>query len=188
MNILNESQLKRQKTFSIFLEDLNFAFSQFVIWKDLQNAEYNPIFEKNKYVWTTLIRSLFLGFSAKLAKLTENFTEKQNPRYGEVISIFYLLELVLEEYKETLEKIKRLRNKILMHNDLETLTNLNSFTKELDLKYGDIEDVFQKLISVLDQVKSNFNDSTDCKKYFSDLETSCRDDIRKFMMQLLETR
>src|SRR3989344_7924704 len=113
MNTLSEYQLKQQKIFSIFLKNLDFAFSQFVLFKNLKNEQYNEVFRKNNYVWTTLVRSLFLGFSAELAKLTE----KQNPKYGDVISVFQLLESELDGCNETLGKIKKLRNKVLMHND-----------------------------------------------------------------------
>lgn len=166
--------------FSIFIKKLDFAFRQFVIWKNLQNERYNLIFKQNEYLWTTLMRSLLIGFSIELAKLTE----KQNSRHEEVISIFYLLELEIEDHRETLEKIKKLRNKVLMHNDLKTLISLDVFMSELDLKYGDIENIFKKLIYILDQKKAVFHNATDCEKYFSDLETFCVDDLNKFMNSL----
>jgi len=144
MNVLNKKQQEKQKIFTIFLKKLDLAYSAFLIWRELQNPKYDKIFSKNKYFWLTAMASLFATSSVELAKLVE----RKNPKYDEAISIFYLLEIELYDYEETLKKIKKLRNKVLMHTSSKAFLNLDKFMKELNLKYGEIEELFNKLIEI----------------------------------------
>lgn len=180
----NKRCQEKQQIFRIFLKKLDLAYSEFCIWRELQNRKYNQIFNKNKCYWTTILSSLYGSFSADLAKLTEKPTSWRD----DTISIFSLLiESELSDYDETLEKIGKLRNKVLMHIDKKTYLSLNDFMKTLNLKYGDIEDIFAKLIDILDKIKCEFHNSTSCKEYFSKLEESCKTDVKELMNILLES-
>lgn len=169
--------------FNIFIGKLDFAYRQFLLWKHFQNSKYNKIYENSPETFNAIFQSLLTGFLIELAKLTEN----GNVKFEEVVSIYSLLEEELEPVKETIKKIKNLRNKVLSHNDKNTLKDVKKFMRDLKLKNSDIEDLFVFLIEWLDENKKRFKNSTEFKNnYFKEVAGLIEKDIESFLTILEE--
>lgn len=174
----------KQKEFKVFLKKVEFAYSNYCIWRALQNKKYNSVYNANKYFWNNVIVSLNNSSIAELSKLLEkpnNFDDKEN------LTIFYLLGEMVEFSSVILNKLKKLRNKILGHNDKKTMLDGERFMKELNLTYDDVDCLFQKTIEILDDIKYKFNNRTDCKKHFEIIKQSCEDEVENFMGNNIET-
>lgn len=172
----------KKKVFTIFRMKLDHAYAQFCVWRTLNNQKYNLTFNMNKYYWTAVLDGLNNSFMSELAKLLE----KPDNRFGDTISIFYLLKSKFGEYDELLEKIKRIRNKLLMHNDLIANKDIKVFTSDLGLKYSDIELLFNRLIELLDEVKQDFDahDITSYIDYFGEVEKKSVYGTEKLMSEV----
>lgn len=171
----------KEKKFNIFLQKLVSAYKQFCIWRALQKEEYNRSFAQHPAFWSVVLDTLYLAFPAELAKLTE----RSDSRYPETISIYSLLtEFKLSSHEATIRKMKKLRDKILMHNDLKTLLDIKKFMNELSLTYGDIENLFSVLIELLDELKIHFQprNITHYKvSYFPEIQKLCEVDVNRLI-------
>lgn len=173
----------KQKEFKIFLKKIEFAYSNFCIWRALQNKKYNLVYDVNKYFWNNVIVSLNNSSITELSKLLEkpnNFCDNEN------LTIFYLLGEMVEFDITILNKLKKLRNKILGHNDKKTLLDGERFMKELNLTDNDVNCLFQKIIGVLDGIKDKFNNTIDCKRHFEIIKQSCEDEVKNFMSEKIK--
>ena len=163
---------KKQKVFGRFICMMDLAYCQFHVWKTLQNKAFNGVFSNYNYFWKQVSDALLNSSTVGLTKLVE----KQSKLDQEVISIFFLLEFGIENAAVVIEKLRKLRNKIIMHNDVKTILEADNFFKELSLNYGDIEDLFDEIIKVLDRIKQNFSNSTDFSNRYSEMKVKCEKD------------
>jgi len=135
-------------------------FNGFNVWKSLQKAEYNKIYNKDKYFWGTVIHSLQSEFLLGLAKLFEE--RNQN----DILSIFYLLDFLpegteKEEIKNEISNfdgvIKNLiiwRNNILAHHNVFFALNPQELFKKFPIKNEKIEGLMKLLEKVLGMIHS----------------------------------
>lgn len=174
--------IKEQKIFDEFIKNLDLAFMQFYVWKSLRNQAFNTVYSKDRLFWVSIEDSLLNSFSVGLAKLVE----KKGRPDRDVLSIFYLIEK--SEFKnsdETIEKMQKLRNKFLVHNDIATCLNVETFLSDLGLKFKDMEKLFNEIIDVLEKIKHKFGDSTDLRNRYKEIEKGCAKDTISIMDQLI---
>lgn len=172
--------LDKKKAFSLFIANTDLAYRQFCVWRKLQNKQYNPVYKRNGIFWDAVMKSLFMDSLSFLAKSFE----KRNDKFDDVLSIYWLCGLEFSDCDKIVMKLKKLRNKLLMHSDFETAKNLEKFLKEISLKYEDIEQLFEKLKEVLEKTKKDFQNSTDFEQYFQELEKNAGKDVLGIMKLL----
>ena len=136
-------------------------YNAFYLWKSLQKAEYNEIYNRNKYFWGITLSSLQLSWLLGIAKLFEE------PRKGqEVISMPFLLRFIpegeekekikkeIKNQKPILENLWKWRCKILAHQDKVVAENIKDFYKEYPIKGGEIENLLVSIKDILGMIKS----------------------------------
>ena len=79
-----------EKNISKIRNYISNIFNGFNVWKSLQKAEYNEIYNKDKYFWGIVIYSLQSEFLLGLAKIFEK------SKRTDILSIYYLLNLLPE--------------------------------------------------------------------------------------------
>ena len=170
--------INERKVINLFIANTDLAYRQFCVWRKLQDERYNPIYKKNGIFWDAVLKGLLVNTLSFLAKSFE----KKNDRFDDVLSIYYLCDLKLADCDETVGKLKKLRNKVLMHNDIKKAMDLEKFFKEVGLKYEDIEYLFGKLRNVFDDYPQNI---TDFKSFFQQIRKNSEKDVFE-IMELLE--
>lgn len=142
--------MDREKLIQVFYNNLLLSYNNFLLWKNLQKIEYRIQIDKNIIFWNNVTKSLFLTSLSGLAKLYE-----RNDKNDEVVSIYALFEHELSDLDIAIKKIRKLRNKILMHNDYKTAINIVSFMNDLNITYEEIEKMFERLINELTRFAPN---------------------------------
>lgn len=136
-------------------------YNAFYLWKTLRKAEYNELYNRNKYFWGITLSSLQLGWLLGIAKLFEESREGQ-----EVISIPFLLKFIpsgkdkeaikrkIEEQKSVLKNLWKWRCKILAHQDKVVAENIKDFYKEYPIKGEEVESLLVSIKDILGMIKS----------------------------------
>lgn len=137
---------KKDKDFNILIDKVLLGYKQFRLNTILHEEVKTKYYHKFKDVWDRILVSLEMGFWLELTKIFE----KPNKNFDEILSIYYLPNISFKGYKRKIEKIRKLRNKAISHNDLKTLRNFEKFLAKLGLKRKDAEQLFEKTIEVLD--------------------------------------
>jgi len=171
------TKTEKIKTFNEFKIKFETAYCQYCMWKALQDKKFEEMKKENRYFWAYITDALLFAYSAGLAKLTE----KQNKRDNEVLSIFYLLEYKLEDSNDTIEKLRKLRNKVLMHHDLKTALNIKKFVSKLGLRYLDIENLFNKLIKIMSEIAPDFDTNLNYPGRCEEMKKKCEKDLFNFI-------
>ncbi|MBU3918843.1 hypothetical protein KKC63_02985 [Patescibacteria group bacterium] len=134
-------------------------YNGFYLWRSLQNAEYNEIYNRNKYFWGIVLDNLRDGWLLGLAKLFE-----ENKK--EVISIPFLLKFTpkgqgkkeimrkIRGQKAIVENLWKWRCKILAHQDRAVTDNPQSFYRQYPVKGIDIENLLATTEEIFGMVKS----------------------------------
>ncbi len=157
-------------------------YNAFYVWRSLQKAEYNEIYNKNKYFWGITIDSLQKKWLLEISKLFEE------PREGkEVISIPFLLGFIpegeaKEEIKKEIEKQKPIlanlwkwRCKILAHEDVVVAENIKDFYKEYPIKGGEPEEILDSAQKILGMIHSTTVNHSELYSFRQIKEESERD-------------
>lgn len=170
-----------EKGFAVFYKEIQEAFSSFYVWKALQKKEYNKIFEKNGYFWSSVLGSLKTDFLIRLARAYEDsrFTKKDGSVFS-AYSICSNIDLpeaksILDKNKDLLHKLGDWRDQTLMHNDINP--------KLPKIKNGDIEKIFgisKKLLPLLDPNKREF--------LFNSFQGSLEKDVKKVILSLKKSK
>ena len=94
--------IKENKDFDEFAGNLLFAYKQFCFSTRLSERLKNHQNHNLVLFWFTIRLSLLRGYLSELSKLFE----KQNGKFEDVLSIYYLLDYEFEEHLSTIEKLK----------------------------------------------------------------------------------
>jgi len=137
---------KKDKDLDILMGKVLLGYKQFHLNKILHEKVKTRYYHKFEEVWNRILVSLEIGFWSELTKIFE----KPSKNFDRTLSIYDLPNISFKGYKRKIEKIRKLRNKIISHNDLKTLRNLQRFLAKLGLKRDDAEQLFEKTIEVLD--------------------------------------
>ena len=165
--------------FDILVGELVYAYKQFCIAKEISLAGHNEVFKRNVLLWNTIRLSLTRGYLAELAKIFEKNREDN------ILSIYYLLDFQFKENKHTIDKLRTIRNKFLMHNDIQTRNALDNFMKRLGLKpIDDIEALFKRTVEVLVGLRKEYGLSGDIQTLFREAETGARGDIKNLIERM----
>ncbi|OGZ23847.1 MAG: hypothetical protein A3A08_01670 [Candidatus Nealsonbacteria bacterium RIFCSPLOWO2_01_FULL_41_9] len=147
--------MKKDKDFDILVDKILFGYEQFCLNKILHEKVTHPYYSSFKGVWDRILISLEIGFWLELAKTFE----KPNENFNKTLSIYYLPNICFKGYIRKIDKIRKLRNKAISHNDLRTLRNWQKFLAKLGLKRDDAEKIFERTIEVLDKFCTTYIDS-----------------------------
>ncbi|MDD5146078.1 MAG: hypothetical protein PHF44_04530 [Candidatus Pacebacteria bacterium] len=181
---LRKREERKKKIFEEFIQRLETAYREFYTWKALRDALKSDenirfLITTDLQLFNTIIVSLAFSSTFELAKITEtkNIIDEEG---NTSISIFYLMEYNLSDYdiRETVRKLRKFRNKVLGHIDLKTFLDLDNFLRELDLKYEEIEILFEKVVLTANSIRSIFFFQVDLIGYFQSVKISCEEDIK----------
>ncbi len=171
-NIIIKGEIKSpNKELRIFLDNLNFAYLQFCFLEKIRENISEQIFRKNPLFWNTVRISLLRCYLSELSKIFE----KQKNKFDSVLSIYYLMDFEFRGYKNTLIKLKKLRDKFLAHTDLAVSCDIEQFIKKLDLKPEEINQLFKRTYEVVAEIFSNHG-------FHGDHINSLYDDFKKVVV------
>ncbi len=175
--------MDKKQQFLLFVKNFDYTYAEFCVWREMNKIIYGEVYNKYLYLWTAILNSLSISFFVGLTKSVEN--DKNNS----VLSIFYFLDKTYkfdDHEQNILDKIKKFRNKNLMHYDRSVFNNVNNFMKEVDLKYKDIELIFCKIINIIDCIKSQYGNIIDYNKYFKTIENNCKREVFHYMINNIQ--
>ena len=173
---------KQNKDFDEFVGNLLLAYKQFCFSTRFSEKLKNHNFAPLDLFWFTTLLSLRKGYLSELSKLFE----KQNGKFEDVLSIYYLLDYEFAEHSSTIEKLKKLRNKFLMHHDLKTIREFDKFMKELDLSPKNIQDLFIKTFEVVERIRVQYSISGELGPLFKGVEEKVEKEIDEILEKLIK--
>jgi len=177
---------KNENDFDNFIGNLKFAYQQFCLSAKLDEKLKNiPLAQEQKLFWFTVGMTLRRGYHAEIAKIFE----KQNSKFPDVLSIYYLIDIEFKEHEKTIISLKKLRDKLLMHHDVETLRQVDYFAKSLNLTPRDVQNLFIKLFEVIERIKLNygFSDTVSFGYEFNKIEIQAEKDLENLLSKLYTT-
>ena len=137
-------------------------YNAFYLWKNLQNAKHNIIYNRYKYFWGITISSVQLFWLLGIPKLFEESKKGQK----KVISIPFLLEFIpegedkekikkeIDDQKPILKNLKEWRNKILAHQDKIVADNIKDFYKKYPIKGEQTEKLLSSIAKIIGMIES----------------------------------
>ncbi|MFA5172816.1 MAG: hypothetical protein WC435_00225 [Candidatus Paceibacterota bacterium] len=155
------SEITYKEKFEQLQDLLLGAFNTFYVWKALQTEENNDVYKEDGNFWSVVIPALQHEWFISLARLFEDsrFSDK-----GKVISVHALIKehpnsTKVKDAKEFIQKndrvfknITRIRDLRHAHNNARFLVSPKGFEKKFELKYGELEEIFEfadKLLEIL---------------------------------------
>ena len=156
---MNKSEYTRR--FDRLYHHLLETCSAFYSWKGLQNKDFEPIYDKAKYFWSSVLIALQNEWLINLAKCFENSTYSEK---NKVVSVYALLKHhpdairskmameIIEKHKNVISHVQILRHNQLAHLNANHLANPKKLLEKFPIKFGDIEDLissFPELLSLL---------------------------------------
>lgn len=160
--------------------NLENIYNAFYLWKSLQNAKYNIIYNKYKYFWVIVIISLQQNWLLGIPKLFEESREGRK----EVISIPFLLKFIpegkdkeeikkeIDKQKPILKNIKIWRNKILAHQDKIVVDDVKDFYKKNPIEGKQVETLLNSIAKIIGRIGSITNKSSIIYSYYRFKEES----------------
>ena len=134
----------------------------FYVWKGLQDKAFEKTYSKNVAFWNATLLSLENCWLTQLARIYEN--SKYSGRAA-VISVYALLpyqsdkeraeivQNILNENKEIVNNIQRLRDNQLAHNNANHLIEPSKILTRFPVKYVEVEN----LLKLTGEILSNLN-------------------------------
>lgn len=147
--------------------NLENIYNAFYLWKSLQNAEYNIVYNKYRYFWGIVIVSVQQKWLLGIPKLFEE--SRKGSR--EVISIPFLLKFIpegkdkeeikkeIDKQKSILKNIKIWRNKILAHQDKIVADDIKEFYIKFPIKGKQVEILLSSIEKIIGRINSATNKS-----------------------------
>jgi len=173
--------------FNDYIEEVNSntsnIYNAFYLWKNLNNARYNNIYNRYRYFWAITISSLQLNWLLGISKLFEESKRSKE----EVISIPFLLKFIpegkdkekikkeIDNQKPVVKNLWKWRNKILAHQDKVVADNIKDFYKEYPVKGKQIEELLSSIAKILGMIKSTTTNHSTFYSYSLFKENSKRD-------------
>lgn len=124
------------------------AHAAFFVWRGLQNKDYEQYWKSTSNFWSTAILSLEKSWLQSLANIYElsRYSEKDS-----VISIYSLIkhqpseerrkkaEALLENNKDVISNISRIRDHRLSHNNAKHLLSPKELFEKFPVKFSEVE-------------------------------------------------
>jgi len=151
-----------EKNFDYLVGQVTLAYKQFLLFKELRKPSNRKLLNSHGYFFKVILPTLSISFLSNLSKILE-----APHGFDETVSIFTITKQRFVDQEEIISKIKKLRNKVLAHNDMKTLQDLDKFMRELQLKNENIEDLFIQIIDYLNEQRVHFGLSGEFA-YFKD--------------------
>jgi hypothetical protein len=139
-----------EKLFELLME----ARVIFYVWKGLQDKKYEKIWSKNNIFWNAVTVSLWRTWNQCLANVYENseydiISIPVLARKQEDLSKKQEIEKILKDDKRLLNLISVIRKNVLAHNNVDFKFKYKKIFKNLNLKYKDFEELFDKTEKLL---------------------------------------
>ena len=129
----------------------------------------DEIWKKHLFFWNVTLIGLEEAYLLGLSKFFDRPSE-----LDQTISIYYFID---SGKKELVSKLKKTRNKMLVHDDKKTTLNKGTFLQELGLNKSDIISLFELAIELIDEIKGKFGIVTNIKQYFEHEKEKARKDF-----------
>ncbi len=160
---------EKQKDFETLCMALREAYINYKI-NDLMHKELKSSDERYarfKEYWLYILRSTQFFYLSRLAAVFAKPEEKS-------VTIYNFLDYEFDEFKESLDALKRLRNKYLAHLDVQKTRELNSFLKkfEKELQREKFGEIFTKLIEKIAELWDKYGDKEKVPDIKSNIEAA----------------
>ena len=154
--------------FENIIWDFLFTYRQFLLNGYLHKRVNHEAYEKNPATWNTLLLSLEAGTLLGLAKLLE-----RNKDFGRRFD--------KEELNTISDKIMKIRNTHMAHNDLSKKRNQISFLQENQLTGSDIISMFDVLKERAIQYQKNLRFEIDVQNLFTQSQNNALNDLDSWL-------
>lgn len=125
--------ISKRKAFRIFIEDFSEAYQEFCLNKIIhKEVKSEKVGGRNYYkefylLWVRILRGLNKSYLLGLTRLFDKYGLRG---MDTTISIYFFLDHKFTNDYEVLEKLKRLRDKMLVHSDFKTMIAWEKFLGE----------------------------------------------------------
>jgi len=144
-----------ERDFDSFVLNLELTYRFFRLERYLTTSQLKRPLKENRKFFDLVRSALFRCYVIGLA----NMLEKPNSRFSDVLSVFFLMDVKLENHEQTIKKIFEWRNKFVAHWDVNQFRNVD--TSRLSEK--EIESLFEKVAEIVDDLKTRYNRSENYK-------------------------
>lgn len=155
----------KNKAFEIFIKDLSKAYQEFCLNRIIHKKIGGKFYNNFKSTWNIILVGLEKSYLLGLARLFDKYRLEGKDKN---ISIYFFLDYQFINHNKTIGKLKKLRDKMLCHSDVEKMLELEKFLKKLNFRQdrGDIESLFSTTIETANQIKENFNFTQNLEEQF----------------------
>lgn len=150
--------------FENIIWDFLFTYRQFLLNGYLHKRVNHDAYEAHPATWNTLLLSLEAGTVLGLAKMLE-----RDKDFGRSFD--------KDELNATSDKIMKLRNAHMAHNDLSKKRNYVSFLQENKLTGSDIVNMFGALKERAIQYQKNIKLDIDVQRLFTESQNNALQDL-----------
>lgn len=174
-----EEKIKKEIAFKVFIEDLSIAYREFCLNRVIHEKVGDKFYTLFQSTWDRILVGLQKSYLLGLARLFDKYRLEGKDKN---ISIYFFLDYKFINQNGIINKLKKLRNKMLCHSDLETTLALEKFLDDLSFKEdgSDIESLFRTTIETINEIGSNFAYNQDIKQRFEKEKNDVRDMFSKW--------
>jgi hypothetical protein len=147
-------------------QNLNYLFQLSIVFNKLK-GEYVEYLEPplDKIFISSIARTLIQGIASLFDPVEDKWGNKN-------LVVHLIKDADLGAYKDTLDKVSKIRNKVISHNDSESNIRANNFIDEVNLTPEEIEKLLIHVIDLLEKVIGQ-------KTPIADLEKNCFSALEK---------
>ncbi len=164
---MTKTTISYEDKFKQLQHQLLSAYETYYVWKTLQREEYNAVYKLNNGFWSAVLPALQHEWFMGLARIFECSSYSKS---GKIISVHSLIEThpnatraqkatdFLDTNSTVLFNIDRIRDLRYAHNNASYLTNTKVFGSRFEIKYTEIEEVFEftdKMLGILHPEEDN---------------------------------
>ena len=153
--------MSKNKDFVTFIECLSGAYYCYCLNQFMHKQLASDDKRYRRYVeyWNLVLRSTQFEYLVSLAKIFRRPDEKS-------VTVYHFLDYKFEEYERLLADLKKLRDKYLVHLDIQQTRNLEAFLKTLDIKRDKFKPLFDLLIRETVRLAKHYKFPGDLRKSF----------------------
>lgn len=155
--------MSKNKEFKILVGNLLFTYREYCLNRVAHQKIDTELYQKFLPTWNTILLGLEEAYLLGLAKFFD-----KNQKYKPA-SIYYFLS---DQYKfvghqRIINKIKKLRDRLLAHYDAKTMRKIGSFLKKVHIQPDKINLLFNKAIETVDSYRLGFELDNNLKERFA---------------------
>ena len=158
--------MDKEEQFKFFVSDLLATYHTFCLTRFMHPPiDDEPSFKyysKFKTTWDKILYELETSYLVGFARLFDLYDLKREERI--TVSVYYFLDYPFRNYEETIQKIKKFRDKVLVHSNRD-YSQKQFYTTEFGFREdrSDFAGLIEETIKIFNGIKENFGYKNDIK-------------------------